>query len=103
MLVLSRKNREAVIVGGGALNRLLKVTVLHIGADKVKLGFEADADISVLRLEVFERLCASGELGKDISARASATLSADVTSASDGIAITSTAPPTLAPRIDGSL
>jgi carbon storage regulator CsrA len=62
MLVLSRKNRQAVIVGGGAPQRLLKVTVLQISGDKVKLGFEGDADISVLRLEVFERMCASGEL-----------------------------------------
>lgn len=59
MLVLSRKTHEAVMVGGGGLlQRLLKVTVLAIDCDKVKLGFEADSDIPVHRLEVWERICA---------------------------------------------
>ena len=64
MLVLSRKNQESVVVGGsGSFDRLLKVTVLEIAGGKVKLGFEADADVPVHRLEVWERMCASGELG----------------------------------------
>ena len=63
MLVLSRKNREAVVVGGGGgFLGLLKVTVLEIAAGKVKLGFEVDAGIPVNRLEIWERMCASGEL-----------------------------------------
>jgi carbon storage regulator CsrA len=63
MLVLSRKNRESVVVGSGSdLLRLLKVTVLEIAGGKVKLGFEADAGIPVHRLEVWERMRASGEL-----------------------------------------
>jgi carbon storage regulator CsrA len=62
MLVLSRKNREAVIVGGGgSFARLLKITVLGITASKVKLGFEVDADIPVHRLELWERMAARGE------------------------------------------
>jgi carbon storage regulator len=64
MLVLSRKKRESVVVGGGGgLDRLLKVTVLEIVGGKVKLGFEADGDIPVHRLEIWERICANGELG----------------------------------------
>ena len=44
MLVLSRKSQESVVVGGpGALEPLLKVTVLEIKNDRVRLGFEADA------------------------------------------------------------
>lgn len=63
MLVLSRKKREAVVLGGGGgLDRLLKVTVLEIVGGKVKLGFEADGDIPVHRLEIWERMCANGEL-----------------------------------------
>jgi carbon storage regulator len=63
MLVLSRKHREAVVVGGGgSLATLLKVTVLEIASGKVKLGFEVDADIPVHRLEIWERMCAQGEL-----------------------------------------
>jgi len=75
MLVLSRRNQESVVVGGGGgLERLLKVTVLGITAGKVKLGFEVDAAIPVYRLEIWERMCASGELdsrgaGPDAQAR----------------------------------
>lgn len=57
MLVLSRKNRESVVIGGGGgLERVLKVTVLEIDSGKVKLGFEVDSDIPVNRLEVWERI-----------------------------------------------
>ena len=63
MLVLSRKNRESVMVGGGGgFDRLLKITVLEIASGKVKLGFEVDANIPVHRLEIWERMLASGEL-----------------------------------------
>ena len=50
MLVLSRKHRESVVVGGGGgFQGLLKVTVLEVTGGKVKLGFEVAADIPVLR------------------------------------------------------
>lgn len=64
MLVLSRKNREAVVIGGAdGIHRLLKVTVLDIQGTKVKLGFEADADVPVHRAEVWERINAEGRTG----------------------------------------
>ena len=57
MLVLARKTREAVVVGGvEGFPRLLKVTVVEISGGKVKLGFEVDADVPVNRLEVWERI-----------------------------------------------
>ena len=57
MLVLSRKNRESVVVGGAdGFHRLLKVTVLDIHGANVKLGFEVDAGVPVHRLEVWERI-----------------------------------------------
>lgn len=63
MLVLTRKNRQSVVLGGGGgLERLLKVTVLAIAGGKVKLGFEVDGDIPVNRLEIWERMHAKGEL-----------------------------------------
>jgi carbon storage regulator len=65
MLVLSRKNNESVVVGGpGPFEQLLKVTVLEIKNDRVRLGFEADAAIPVHRWEVWERIRA-GSLGED--------------------------------------
>ena len=61
MLVLSRKSREAVVVGGsGRFERQIKVTVLEIRAGTVKLGFEGDADIPVHRWEVWERISGTG-------------------------------------------
>ena len=57
MLVLSRKNRESVVVGGtDGFHRLLKVTVLAIQGSHVRLGFEVDADVPVHRSEVWERI-----------------------------------------------
>ncbi len=61
MLVLSRKSLESVIVGGpGGLEPLLKITVLEIRSDRVRLGFEADAAIPVHRWEVWQRIRAGG-------------------------------------------
>ena len=57
MLVLTRKSRESVVVGGSVgFERMLKVTVLQIDGGKVKLGFEVDAEIPVHRAEVWERI-----------------------------------------------
>jgi len=57
MLVLSRKTQESVVVGGSdRFERMLKVTVLEIKGGKVRLGFEADADVPVHRSEVWERI-----------------------------------------------
>jgi carbon storage regulator CsrA len=61
MLVLSRKSREAVVVGGtDGFERLLKVTVLQIQGSSVKLGFEVDSAVPVHRMEVWERIQAGG-------------------------------------------
>jgi carbon storage regulator len=57
MLVLTRKQQEAVVVGGSdGMERLLKVTVLAIRGGTVRLGFEARRDLPVHRAEVWERV-----------------------------------------------
>jgi carbon storage regulator len=62
MLVLSRKRRESVVIGGAdGFHRLLRVTVLEIKGASVKLGFEADPDIPVHRSEVWERVNGNGQ------------------------------------------
>jgi carbon storage regulator CsrA len=61
MLVLSRKSQESVVIGGSdGFQRVLKVTVLEIGQGKVRLGFQVDQDVPVHRLEVWERIHATG-------------------------------------------
>ncbi len=61
MLVLTRKVQEAVVVGGTVgFERVVKVTVLEIIGGKVRLGFEADADVPVNREEVLERILVNG-------------------------------------------
>jgi carbon storage regulator CsrA len=65
MLVLSRKSRQAVVVGGfEGLERMLKVTVLEIRGGIVRLGFEVDHHIPVHRWEVWERIRAGGRPGR---------------------------------------
>lgn len=62
MLVLSRKNRESVVIGGAdGLHRLLKVTVVSISGTHVKLGFEVDSDVPIYRQEVWERINGNGK------------------------------------------
>lgn len=48
MLVLSRKVNEAVVIGDD-----VRVTVVEIRGDKVRLGFEAPNDVTVHRQEVW--------------------------------------------------
>lgn len=62
MLVLSRRNQEAVVIGSpGGFDRLLTVTVLEIRGGKVKLGFDAAQEMPVHRQEVWDRIQAEGE------------------------------------------
>jgi len=45
------------MVGGSVgFERVLRITVLQIDNGRVRLGFEADADVPVHRLEVWERI-----------------------------------------------
>jgi len=57
MLVLTRKVQESVTVGEDhGSHRVLKVTVLAIHGQRVKLGFEVDGDVEVRRWEVWQRI-----------------------------------------------
>ncbi len=51
MLVLSRKRNEQVIIAGNVV-----VTIVEIRGDKVRLGIEAPADVTVHRKEVFDAI-----------------------------------------------
>jgi carbon storage regulator len=57
MLILSRKNLQSVMIGTpDDLQHVLKVTVLGIRGNNVKLGFEVAANVPIHRLEVWERI-----------------------------------------------
>ena len=49
MLVLSRKLNETILIGDN-----IKVTLLGIDGDKIKLGVDAPRDIKVFREELLE-------------------------------------------------
>ena len=51
MLVLSRKKDESIII-----NDHIRVTVVEIRGDKVRLGIDAPKDVSVHRREVYEAI-----------------------------------------------
>ena len=59
MLVLSRKNDQAIILGGFTeFERTIKITFLCVKKGRVELGIEADADVPVNRFEVWEQISA---------------------------------------------
>lgn len=51
MLVLTRKKNESIII-----NDRIKVTVVEIRGDKVRLGIEAPREIDVYRQEVYDQI-----------------------------------------------
>lgn len=53
MLVLSRKKNEEIVIGQ---NGEIKITVIQISGDKVRLGVDAPKEVSVHRKEVYETI-----------------------------------------------
>jgi len=61
MLILARKHLESVIVSeSNGVDAALKVTVLEIRGDIVRLGFEAGSEVAIHRSEVWERIFSDG-------------------------------------------
>ena len=58
MLVLTRRSRESVVVGdpAGRSYQRLKIIVLEISGDRVRLGFEGADDVPIHRSEVWQRI-----------------------------------------------
>ena len=58
MLVLTRKNRESVVIGQpGEMRIALEITILEIEGGRVRIGFEADNKLPIHRREVWDRIC----------------------------------------------
>ncbi len=73
MLIVSRKTEESVVVGDfDGFEQVLKVTVLDVRGQKVRLGFEVVTDDAVCDSdsERPERLSGSGRNGKRTKAAA---------------------------------
>jgi len=51
MLVLTRKISEKIMIGKNVI-----VSVLAVEGQNVKIGIEAPKDVSILRMEVFEKI-----------------------------------------------
>ena len=51
MLVLSRKTDEKILIG-----KDIVISILEIEGNSVKIGIKASKDISILRMEVFEKI-----------------------------------------------
>ena len=51
MLVLSRKKNESIIINGD-----IKITVVEIRGDKVRLGCEGPKEVPIHRQEVYEAI-----------------------------------------------
>jgi carbon storage regulator len=51
MLVLSRQKDESIIIGDD-----IKITIVDVRGDKVRLGIDAPREISVHRIEVYEAI-----------------------------------------------
>jgi carbon storage regulator len=56
MLVLSRRLGETIVIGDD-----IRVTVLGITGNKVRLGIAAPREVDVHRLEIYERILEEGD------------------------------------------
>ena len=52
MLILTRNKFEEIIIG----DNMVRVTVLGISGNQVKLGFTAEKDISIHRREIYHKI-----------------------------------------------
>jgi carbon storage regulator len=77
MLVLTRKNRESVVIGRPEdLEIMLEITILEIEGGRVRLGFEADTKMPIHRREVWDRICNGNGNGNGAAAVGPATAAA---------------------------
>ena len=60
MLVLSRKKNESIVI-----NDNIKIVVVEIRGDKVRLGVEAPKEVPVHRREVYEAILRNEKAGTE--------------------------------------
>ena len=67
MLVLTRKRGEGVQIGSD-----IRIVVLEVAGDQIRLGIDAPRGKSILRDEIFERLAAANREAASHAAAANA-------------------------------
>ena len=63
MLVLTRKKSEIIVIGDN-----IKIHIVDIKGEKVRIGIEAPKDISVFRDEIHESIIKQNVLSSGVSA-----------------------------------
>ena len=51
MLVLSRQKDESIMIGDG-----IRITIVDVRGDKVRIGIEAPKDVKIFRTELYEEI-----------------------------------------------
>ena len=51
MLVLSRQKDESIMIGDG-----IRITIVDVRGDKVRIGIEAPKDVKVFRTELYDEI-----------------------------------------------
>ncbi len=72
MLVLSRKKNESIVI-----NDDIKIVVVEIRGDKVRLGVEAPKEVPVHRREVYDAIKRSEQQNNGVTGQASPSIEGD--------------------------
>ncbi len=65
MLIFTRRRDEAIMIGDS-----IKVTVLRVGHDSVRVGIEAPLEIAVHRQEIYDQIRAENQAAANAAPRA---------------------------------
>jgi carbon storage regulator len=63
MLILSRREGETIVIDGK-----IRITVMEVRGDHVRIGIDAPRSVSVHREEVFEQISRANEQASTVSA-----------------------------------
>ena len=65
MLIFTRRRDEAIMIGDG-----IKVTVLRVGREAVRIGIEAPTEVAVHRREIYDQIRDENQAAAEVARRA---------------------------------